>query len=259
MHHWHIALFCLGLLVVFCSYADPHTDRRSNRQMAVTVCNDYRENNRLPCFVSRNKCPRGFEVIQQFKGNSGTAFSACRDLRHERPPNLNRSSSNLATAKKRQVLEHFNRLMKEIERQQVGQSLRLPKASLNQLSIFFSGLNLETIKLGQSKALSKGCFTDCRQIFCADNSQIIAWTDPQSPILSMQLLHQLAHAERCEIQGGRERFVLSWLRHLPEDVLTSLERGDPIDTEQIHFAMFMENHAKNRAESVCRRLRCQSD
>ncbi|MCU7922199.1 MAG: hypothetical protein KZQ88_05825 [Candidatus Thiodiazotropha sp. (ex Dulcina madagascariensis)] len=259
MQRRQIVLFCLGLWVVSYSHADTYSERRSNRQMAVTVCNDYRETNRLPCFVSRGDCPRGFEVLQRFTDSPGTAFSACRDLRHERPAVMNRSSTNLVSAKRQQLLEHFNKLIAAIEKQRIGETHRLPKASLEKLSIFFSGFDLDSIELGQSKALSKGCFTDCQRIFCASGSQVNAWTDPQTPTLSIKLLHQLAHAERCEIQGGRERFVLSWIRHLPDEVLTSLERGDPIDTDQIHFAMYMENHAKNRAESVCRRLRCLRD
>ncbi|MCG8022484.1 MAG: hypothetical protein JAZ02_00645 [Candidatus Thiodiazotropha endolucinida] len=127
------------------------------------------------------------------------------------------------------------------------------------LTVFFSGIELSRIRLAHSKALTNGCFTDCRMIFCASKDQVDVWTNPHAPVLTIRLLHQLAHAERCEIQGGQHRFVQTWLRHLPEDVLTALERGDPIDTKKIHFAIYMETHANNRAESICRRVRCIKD
>lgn len=259
MRLWHSAIICLALFSPGNSQADINANHRSNRQMAVTVCNDYRETNRLPCFVSRKECPRGFEVIESFSESAGPSFSACRDKRHERPPSYNRSAGSQFNTRNQHLLQQFDRLTREIEKQQVGTSAALPKASREKLSVFFSGLDLKHIKLGYSKALVNGCFTDCRQILCASKDQVDAWTDPKSPVLSMKLLHQLAHAERCEIQGGRDRFVMTWLRHLPEDVITALERGDPIDTDRIHFAMFMESHADNRAESICRRVRCQRD
>jgi hypothetical protein len=258
MRRWHITIICLTLFSLNNSQAEFNPQQRSNRQMAVTVCNEYRETNRLPCFVSRKACPRGFEVIQHFTNNNGPSFSACRDKRHERPSRLSKTGNRL-NAKSHQLLEQFNRLTHEIEKQQTGATLQLPKATREKLAVFFSGIDLSSITLAHSKALINGCFTDCRQIFCARKNQVEAWANPDAPILSIKLLHQLAHAERCEIQGGRDRFVQIWLRHLPEAVFTALERGKPIDTEQIHFAIYMESHASNRAESICHRVGCVID
>ncbi|MEW8026733.1 MAG: hypothetical protein AB2792_08875 [Candidatus Thiodiazotropha sp.] len=258
MRLWYVTTICLILLHPGNSQADTRTQQRSNRQLAVTVCNDYRETNRLPCFVSRKECPRGFEIIEHFASSNGPSFSACRDKRHERPRH-NRASSRLYNAKNQQLLDQFDKLIGEIERQQTGTFAHLPQVSQDKLSIFFSGIDLNGIRLAHSKALANGCFTDCRQIFCARKDQVDLWTNPDTPVLSIKLLHQLAHAERCEIQGGRDRFVQAWLRHLPDDVLTALERGNPIDTEKIHFAIFMETHASNRAESICRRIGCIKD
>jgi hypothetical protein len=241
------------------SQAEVNTEHRSNRQMAVTVCNDYRETNRLPCFVSRKACPRGFEVIEHFSTNHGVSFSACRDKRHERPSRLGRSSNRLGGTNNQPLLKQFDRLINEIQTQRSGASSKLPKASREKLSLFFSGLDLSRIELAHSRALKHGCFTDCRQIFCANKDQVDSWTHPDTPVLSTNLLHQLAHAERCEIMGGRDRFVQAWLRHLPDEVLNALKRGDPIDTDKIHFTMFMESHAETRAESICRRVGCLSD
>jgi hypothetical protein len=254
-----ITTICLVLFTLGSGQAEPTADHRSNRQMAVTVCNDYRETNRLPCFVSRKECPRGFEVIESFSDSPGPSFAACRDKRHERPPGLHRPVGSQYNAKNQQLLQQLNLLVKEIEKHRIGASAPLPKATREKLAVFFSGLDLNAIELGYSKALLNGCFTDCRQIFCSEDERVDTWTDPRAPVLSMKLLHQLAHAERCEIQGGRDHFFLTWLRHLPDDVVTALEHGDPIDTDSIHFAMYMESHANNRAESICRRLRCQKD
>ncbi|MBT3062873.1 MAG: hypothetical protein AB2660_14580 [Candidatus Thiodiazotropha sp.] len=258
MRPWLIITICITLFSPFISQAEPYPEQRSNRQLAVTVCNDYRENNRLPCFVSRNDCPRGFEVIERFTDSSGPIFSACRDKRHERP-RLSMPPGGRFAGKNPQLLKQFDRLVSAIEKGQVGRSMHLPKASREQLAHFFSAIDLTRIKLVYSKALANGCFTDCRQIFCASGDQVNAWTDPQAPVLSIRLLHQLAHVERCEIQGGRERFVRTWLKHLPDEVFNALDRGEAIDTEMIHFAMYMESHANNRAESICRRLSCERE
>jgi hypothetical protein len=255
---WHITIFCLTLFNLNNSHADLNTEQRSNRQMAVTVCHDYRETNRLPCFVSRKTCPSGFEVIQKFSNSAGPSFSACRDKRHERPPRHG-TAGNRFNTRHQQLLKQFDRLTREIEKQQTGASSHLPKASREKLALFFSGIDLSSITLAHSKALANGCFTDCRQIFCAQKNQIEAWTNPDTPIVSIKLLHQLAHVERCEIQGGRERFIQIWLRHLPDAIFTALKHGNPIDTAQVHYAIYMENHASNRAESICHRLGCVID
>jgi hypothetical protein len=249
---------CLALFSIEYSQAETDPNTRSNRQMAVTACNDYRESNRLPCFVSRKACPSGFEAITHFTSNHGPSFSACRDKRHEHPSRLNRPD-HLFNTKNQQRLEQFNQLINEIEKHQTGAPVQLPKNTQKRLSIFFSAIDLTRIRLVHSELLASGCFTDCQQIYCASKDQIDAWTNPQVPVLSLKLLHQLAHAERCEIQGGRDRFVQIWLRHLPRDVLTTLERGDPIDTDKIHYATYMETHANNRAESICRRVGCIYD
>ncbi|PVV15896.1 MAG: hypothetical protein B6D77_01460 [gamma proteobacterium symbiont of Ctena orbiculata] len=259
MRLWHITTICLALICLSNSQAEINPEHRSNRQLAVTVCNDYRETNRLPCFVSRKECPRGFEVIERFSDSTGPSFSACRDKRHERPARLARSSNNLFNAKNQQLVEQFDRLISIVEKHRTGAASRLPKASRDKLALFFSGIDLNSIELAHSKALMNGCLTDCRQIFCADKDQVDAWTNPQTPVLSLKLLHQLAHAERCEIKGGRDRFIQTWLRHLPDETLAALERGDPLDTQKIHFAMFMQSNASNRAESICRRVGCLRD
>ncbi|MCG7880351.1 MAG: hypothetical protein AB2614_00690 [Candidatus Thiodiazotropha endolucinida] len=254
----NITTICLTLFILGNSQAEIEHAQRSNRQMAVTVCNDYRETNRLPCFVSRKEYPGGFEVIERFANSTGPSYSACRDKRHERPRHY-RSSSRLYNTNNQQLLDQFKRLIGEIERHQTGAPAHLPQASQDKLAVFFSGIDLSRIRLAHSKALTNGCFTDCRMIFCASKDQVDVWTNPHAPVLTIRLLHQLAHAERCEIQGGQHRFVQTWLRHLPEDVLTALERGEPIDTKKIHFAIYMETHANNRAESICRRVRCIKD
>jgi hypothetical protein len=253
MRLWHIITICLALFSLTNSRAESDPAQRSNRQMAVTTCNDYREAHRLPCFVSRQECPRGFEVIERYSSSSGPSFSACRDKRHERPTRLNRTSQ-LFLAKNQRLLELFDRLTHEIEQHKTGTPAPLPRDSQKRLAVFFSAIDLNSIRLAHSNALKNGCFTDCQQIFCASKKQVEAWTNPHAPILSTSLLHQLAHAERCEIQGGRERYLQTWLRHLPEDLLTDLEHGEPIDTQKIHYATYMESHATNRAESICRRL-----
>ncbi|MES9969652.1 MAG: hypothetical protein ABW092_06425 [Candidatus Thiodiazotropha sp.] len=259
MRLWHISTICLALFCLDNSQAEPKPEHRSNRQLAVTLCNDYRVSNRLPCFVSRKECPRGFEIIEHFSDSTGPSFSACRDMRHERPSGLGRSSNNSVKADKRQLLKQFSRLVSKVDKHRSGPSSYLPKASRDKLALFFSGIDLTSIELIHSKALANGCFTDCRQMFCASKDQVDAWTNPQNPVLSLQLLHQLAHAERCEIQGGRERFVQAWVRQIPEEILTALEAGNPIDIDKIHFAMFMESHAETRAESICRRVGCLRD
>lgn len=150
MRPWQFTIICISLLSPFISQADPNPVQRSNRQLAVTVCNDYRETNRLPCFVSRNDCPRGFEVIERFADSSGPTFSACRDKRHERPRH-SRPPGSLYASKNPQLLKQFDRLVREIEKRQIGRSMHLPKASQEKLAHFFSAIDLNRIKLGYSK------------------------------------------------------------------------------------------------------------
>ena len=257
MHRWHIAFITIGLCISSAGFADRYTETRSNRQMAVTTCNDYRESNRLPCFVSRNKCPRGFEVIQRFSNTPGASFVACRDLRHERPAITNRAT--LTSTKKQELLQHFSQLVSQVQQRRIGEPLHLPKPTLDKLSSFFSHIQLDKVTIHRSEALEKGCFTDCQEIYCSSNERLDNWIDPKSTRIPSGLLHQLAHAERCEIKGGRERFLLAWLRHLPDELLTTLEQGKPIDANRIHFVMYMERHAKNRTESICRRIHCTNE
>ncbi|MBV2123593.1 MAG: hypothetical protein KUF75_00420 [Candidatus Thiodiazotropha sp. (ex Ctena orbiculata)] len=113
----NITTICLTLFILGNSQAEIEHAQRSNRQMAVTVCNDYRETNRLPCFVSRKECPGGFEVIERFANSTGPSYSACRDKRHERPRHY-RSSSRLFNTNNQQLLDQFKRLIGEIERHQ---------------------------------------------------------------------------------------------------------------------------------------------
>jgi hypothetical protein len=258
MRLWQLFSACLALISLGNSHAETYPEHRSNRQMAVTVCNDYREINRLPCFVSRKTCPRGFEAIEHFYNSHGPSFSACRDKRHEHPSNLSRPGKHIS-ARNQQLLGQFEQLIGEVEKQRTGSPVPLPKPSRKRLSLFFSAIDLDSITLTHSTALANGCFTDCQQIFCASKNSIEAWTHPRTPIISFSLLHQLAHAERCEIQGGRDRFVQLWLHHLPEDIFTALKNGDPVDTQKIHYATYMESHANNRAESICRRVGCIND
>ncbi|MEJ2612972.1 MAG: hypothetical protein P8179_23660 [Candidatus Thiodiazotropha sp.] len=124
-----------------------------------------------------------------------------------------------------------------------------------EINCCFSPLQLDKIAIFRSEALSSGCFTDCQQIYCSANEQLDHWADPNAPI-SIHLLHQLAHVERCEILGGRNRFVLAWLKYVPEEVLTNLKQGNPIDTDQLQYTMYVEGHTKNRSESICHHIHC---
>jgi hypothetical protein len=249
----HISIILVvSLCMSSASYADYYSKTRSNRQMAATTCNDYRENNRLPCFVSRTKCPRGFELIQSFSDHRGASFVACRDSRHERPPHLNHSRW---VNRDKLLLQQFDQLVDQVKKKQIGKPLHLAKSTRYMLNTFFSPLQLDKIAIFRSEALSSGCFTDCQQIYCSANEQLDHWADPNAPI-SIHLLHQLAHVERCEILGGRNRFVLAWLKYVPEEVLTNLKQGNPIDTDQLQYTMYVEGHTKNRSESICHHIHC---
>jgi hypothetical protein len=116
------------------------------------------------------------------------------------------------------------------------------------------GVSLNELRFTHTTALSQGCFSDCKQIYCADPKAIELWTRKEAPIIDQQLLHQIAHAERCQLQGGRDRFVTLWYRYLPAQTQQELSNGEPIDADNIHFAMFMEQQAEHRAETICRRL-----
>jgi hypothetical protein len=157
---------------------------------------------------------------------------------------------------KRQLVQQFNQLARLADKAQVGKTYHLPKSTQKKLSTFFSNIRLDQITIHQSSAISKGCFNDCQKIYCSSKQSIDHWVDPNSEQIATSLLHQVAHAERCEILGGRERFLSTRLERLPEDVLDSLEQGTLFDATNIHYENYIERHARNRTESVCRRLYC---
>jgi hypothetical protein len=196
----------------------------------------------------------GFEVIERFSTTPDSTYVACRDLRHERPAVIFRSKA--VNSKKRERLQQFERLVNQAQSQQIGAATQIPKSTRRKLSTFFSQISLEKMTIHQSRAISKGCFNDCLRIFCSPEEPIHLWVDPKTKTVAATLLHQVAHAERCEIQGGRVRYITNWLRELPEAVLDDLEQGLPFDASLIEYAGYIEAHAKNRTESVCRMMTC---
>ncbi len=257
MTRWIPLLTTIGLIISLPVSADRFSETRSNRQNAATTCNDYRVNNRLPCFVSRNRCPNGFEVLERFDSGPGTEFVACRDLRHERPATVNRATT--VRSSKRLLSQQFNRLVRLAQNSQVGKTYHLPKSTQKILTTYFSQISLDRITIHQSKAIETGCFNDCQRIYCSLKEPVENWIKPNRGQIASSLLHQVAHAERCDIQGGRERFITNWLDNLPDEVINSLEQGTPFDASNIHYENYIERHAQNRTESVCRRIHCSKE
>jgi hypothetical protein len=254
MYRRILTLLLFGLALSLPAAADHHKETRSNRQKAVTVCNDYRVKNRLPCFVSRNRCPLGFEILERFNQPPGAVYMACRDLRHERPSS---QKQNKALNDKRQiVLKQFDQLAERAAKTELGEATPLAASTLKKLATFFSQISLEQITIHRSQAISRGCFNDCQKIYCSVDEPISDWTRPGAKQVSRRLLIQVAHAERCEIQGGRERYISNWMRELPATLLEDLQHNNPIDATQIRYAKYIEAHAGNRAQSVCRRINC---
>jgi hypothetical protein len=256
MHPWQIILPILCLSITSSCFADQtYGNNRSNRQLAVTQCHDYRERYRMPCFVSRFKCPAGFETIQQYRSGRGVSYLACRDSRHERPV-FNKSALQHKNLKPR-ITHHFHQFLKQVQEQQTGDKRPLSQSLIKQLNTYFIYLKLDTVFITVSEALSTGCFTDCGQIYCAASAPISQWS--QTGEIPFSLIQMLAHVERCEIQGGQSRYLQSWLRHIPENFLSTLRAGEPVSAHQLQFASYLKEHTKNRAESICRRLSCAPD
>ncbi|MEJ2620944.1 MAG: hypothetical protein P8163_11925 [Candidatus Thiodiazotropha sp.] len=256
MYQRILTLIVVGLTLSLPAAADRHKETRNNRQKAVTVCNDYRVKYRLPCFVSRNRCPIGFEILERFNQVPGAEYMACRDLRHERP--RNQQQNKMHNNKRQILLKQFDQLVNRASEAQLGEAARLADSTLSKLSNFFSQISLEQITIHRSQAISRGCFNDCQKIYCSANEPVSDWIRPDAKQISSRLLIQVAHAERCEIQGGRERYISNWLRELPETLLENLQQHKGIDATQIQYAKYIETHAKNRAKSVCRRMRCSN-
>jgi hypothetical protein len=252
MRRWHITLFILGCGLATSSSAEPTFQNRSNRQMAVTECSDYRERNRLPCFVSRNKCPYGFEVIEQYSEGWGAPFVACRDSRHEHP--ATRDIVRSPPHQRQEIVRQFQQFVELVQARQSGQAQPLPDRIFQQLGTYFQQVRLERVSVAVSDALSKGCFTDCQQIYCAAGEPLAL--DSKHSTIPFELLLQLAHLERCEVQGGQQRYLQSWLREVPEQTLSALQEGKSVTADQLKFAAYLEGHTNNRAESVCRHVHC---
>ena len=239
----HLFHLCLSLLLLT---QMPITQAADSRQDAAEACLKHQTQHRESCFVSHGKCPRGFETLGFFSSTTGAGFAACRDRRH-----TNRQKQTMAAAT---TMNNYHNLSKTLKKKGRGEARPLPNETIKLLTRHFRGFPLETLRFTQSTALEKGCFSDCEQIYCADATAIEQWTRTQNPVISIQLLHQIAHAESCRLHGGRERFVSRWYRYLPDEIHQQLASGEPIDPAQIHFTMFMENQAKLRSESICLRL-----
>lgn len=225
-----------------------------NRQQAVAACDDYRQKTRQPCFISRGECPPGFQALQRYGDGADIRFTACSDHRNELPDTDTTRLAELRTRSTRPVMEQYHRLVTALEKGRQGSEQELPASTVEALAPYFRGLPLEGLKFSQTKALNNGCFSDCNHIFCASAETITDWTRPQEPMLSRLLLHQIAHAESCRREGGRERYVTHWLRYLSDEVQRKLLEGESVDADQIHFAMYMERYAETRAKNLCLRI-----
>jgi hypothetical protein len=234
-----------------CACRSSQAARLRARQQAAEICNDYRHRQHQSCFISRGDCPPGFEPIADFSDDAGNSFSACRDIRNTRRKT---HAANLRGLTTDALLAQYDQLIATLESQRIDHPKPLPQPTIEALVRHFPNVPLKRLTLTTTRALSQGCFTDCTQIFCADDKQIAEWTDNDNPRITRNLLHQILHAERCVREGGRERFVANWFEHLPDDVYQQLQDGKPINAERIHFAMYMESHAINRADSLCRHL-----
>jgi hypothetical protein len=226
----------------------------SLRRKAAERCHRHQVEQHESCFVSRGGCPLGFEAIASFTSPVGEGFSACKDLRHNHAKAEHSAQSKRLQQNPSEIMQQYNGLIELLKRKGEGGSQPLPDHSIERLYRHFGGISLRTLRFTHTKALSQGCFSDCQQIYCADRQTVDQWTRREAPIIDQQLLHQIAHAERCQLQGGRDRFVSLWFRYLPAETQEELNKGEAIDADNIHFAMFMEQHAEHRAESICRRL-----
>ena len=225
--------------------------RRHTRLKAVARCNEHRQNKRQSCFVSRGDCPNGFEALERFSDPLGNRFTACRDNRHEQ------TGRELASAQRlvgQDLMSQYRQLISHLEAKRIGQPAVLSAQTRESLRDAFPGNSVNRLSLIRTQALSQGCFADCERIFCADDGQIERWSRNQNPVIGRELLHQIVHAVHCEREGGREGYVRRWFQHLPDDVHSRLQADLALDAEQIHYAMYMETHAANRATALCRRL-----
>lgn len=237
-----------------CACGQQNDSPLSLRRNAAERCHRHQIEQHESCFVSRGGCPAGFEAIASFNDPDGEGFSACRDLRHNHAKAEHSAQSQRLQQNPSEIMQQYNGLTELLKRKGEGGSRPLPDHSIDRLYRHFGGISLQALSFTHTKALSQGCFSDCQQIYCADRKTIAQWTRSEAPVIDQQLLHQIAHAERCQLQGGRDRFVNLWYRYLPAQIQQQLDKGEAIDADNIHFAMFMEQQAEHRAESICRRL-----
>lgn len=237
--------------LALCACGSQQRSLQVNRQLAVDACDAYRLKNRQPCFISRGDCPQGFEALQTYADSTETKFTACRDNRHQQPETDPTRLADQRELHADRYMDQYNRLVSALENGRQGTQRRLPESTIEQLSHYFRDTPLDRLTFTSTKALSSGCFSNCDHIFCASSEIIESWTRPRDPVVSRLLLHQIAHAESCVREGGRVRYVNHWLRHLPDEVQQNLQAGKSVNAQQIHFAMYMERHAENRAERLC--------
>jgi hypothetical protein len=199
----------------------------------------------------------GFLSLADFSDHWGGRFSACKDGRHERSERAQGSPRRMT---RDELLIEYQALIDSLDAKRTGTPKTLPPQTIKILASHFKGFNLSDLSLIRTQALKQGCFTDCQRIYCANDNQIMQWTQAEGAHISHELIHQIVHAQRCQTEGGRDRFVLRWFQHLPNDVHETLRRQEPLDSDRIHFAMYMESHANHRAEVICHRIgRCSME
>ena len=234
-----------------CACRSPLVLRYQTRQRAVAACDSYRREQRQSCFISRGECPRGFEVLAEFSDHTGNRFTACKDGRHQQPRYPSQGLHGLSYS---QLLQQYERLVTSLDSQRVGEPQTLPQSTIESLTPYFPATSLSSLSLIHTKALREGCFNDCERIFCAAEVPMESWLDSKQPLVTRKLLHLIVHVENCNRAGGRNRFVDRWFRHLADDVMQQMQAGEPIAAGRLHYSMYMESHADNRAENLCRQL-----
>jgi hypothetical protein len=140
---------------------------------------------------------------------------------------------------------------------------RLPYEIKQKLTPYYSGRLLEGIRYGESRTLviADNAMTDCHNIYFPSDSGMIRIVengllfDKKHRDELHWLLHELAHSQQCETQGGRDAYAKIWFGDLTATTLTQLIT-DPrnVNDRVLHDAMPMEKAAEQKAVEILKKI-----
>ena len=109
---------------------------------------------------------------------------------------------------------------------------------------------LGRIRFGQTSRLKAPGMTDCYKIYFQSKYNMISEIAKgvfTTKFREELLLHELAHAEQCYRQGGRNNYAKLWFKSLSVGILRNIKKKHKFNDQNLHKKMPMEIQAGSKA------------